>query len=394
MANKTQTAANQMGFADPSAAATSYAKLTPDLSTRSNATDASPSFGTAGYDGGGNAPFNTNAVYIDRGAAFGGPGFGPSFNIQQGGQLGFHNRSVSMDGATPLPLHCAHVFVLQMPRFWDRFPATQRAYKAMIELNATTIDGIDMNYTMDFGDVEIGHDGQMASMPLLTKRAAVNPSVALNEVGGNIFWNLNYTWLKHISHPDTTASLLASLYGDNLEQWVWSTFSATWLVVQPDPTGLYNRIVDAHVITNIIPDATGPFGIKRQIGAAEVAKRTVNYKGVWTHNEHTRELGRLVMKAINAHRPNLDYALTWDGVKANISDKGHQRFMGRSKQDGLMSVLGENSPIQLVNNYLSSDEGIEAVNETIASVQSPENGYILSGHATAPVTVEATTQDN
>ncbi len=361
----------------------SYGEDTPDT-TRIPSQDGSPSFGAAAVAGTGNTIFNLNSVFNDKGSAFGGPGFGPSFNIQQGGQLGFHNRSVSMDGATPLPLHCAHVFVLQMPRFWDRFPGTQRAYKAMIELNATSIDGIDMAYTLDAQDVEIGHDGQMASMPTLTKRTAVSPSVTLNEVGGNVFWNLNLMWLKHISHPDTTASLLASLYGDNLEQWVWSTFTATWLIVQPDPTGLYNRIVDAHVITNIFPNETGAFGIKRQIGAADLAKRTVSYKGVWTHNEHTRELGRLVMKAINAHRPNLDYALTWDGVHNGIGDKGHQAFLARSKADGIMSVKGEKSPVQVANDWLSSNYGQEAVQETLASVsQASGDSFANVSHASS-----------
>ena len=98
-----------------------------------------------------------------------------------------------------------------MPRFWDRFPAAQRAYKAMIELNATSIDGIDLNYTLEGDEVDVGHDGQKATMPTTSKRAAVSPSVQVNEIGGNVFWNLNYMWIKHIAHPDTCSSLLASM---------------------------------------------------------------------------------------------------------------------------------------------------------------------------------------
>lgn len=285
----------------------------------------------------GNVSYNVDAVSYNVGAAYGGPRFGHSFNTQQGAQLGIANRPVAMDGGTPLPLNCALVFVLQMPRMWDRFPVTQQQYKSMIEMNASSIDGIDLNYQMEFGDVENGHDGQMASMPLMTKRSPVTPSVTLNDTGGNMFWNMNYMWMKHMAHPDTCASLLSALYGDAMEAWVWSTFSMTWLVVQPDPSGLPNRIVDAAVITNMIPQETGNLGMKRAIGQAEIAKRTVSYKGVITHSESTRELGRLTMQATQIHKPNLDLALTYDGVRANINYMGHQAWMRQAAADGLTS---------------------------------------------------------
>lgn len=300
--------------------------------------------------------YTTNAILLPGSAgAFGGPRFATTANMQKGGQLGIGPRVVTMDGGTPLALNCAHVYVLQMPKFWDRFPAAQQMYKSYIELNAKSIDGIDLNYTLEFGDVEIGHDGQTASMPLKTKRAAVSPSVTLNEGQGNTFWNLNYMWLKHISHPDTCASLLSAMYEEDLEQWVWSTFSMTWLVIQPDPTGLPSRMVDAAVITNIIPTETGNLGIKRQIGSAEVATRTVSYRGIITHNESTRELGRLMIETIGAHRPNLDYALTWDGVRANISKFGHQGWMETAISDGLLAGDGssmeksQNNRVNIVN---------------------------------------------
>lgn len=301
----------------------------------------------------GNVPFNTDAVLRNgAGGAIGAPRFSNILNIQQGGQLGFGPRVVSMDGGTPLVLNACHVYVLQMPRFWDRLPMTQRQYKSMIELNAVTIDNIDLNYQLDFGDVEAGQDGQMASMPLKTKRAPVSPSVTMNDIGGNVFWNLNYLWLKHINHPDTNCSLLSALYDeDQVPDWVWSTFTMTWLVIQPDPLGLPNRMVEASVITNIIPTETGTLGMKRQIAAAEIAKRTVSYKGQITHSESTRELGRLIMQSVNAHKPNLDYAITWDGTRSILNNYGHQGWMNVARADGLMR--GTNL-VQDANNAMSS----------------------------------------
>lgn len=331
----------------------------------------------------GNIPYNTDGVLLNGSASsFGGPRFGISGNMQQGGQLGIGPRIVAMDGGTPLALNCCHVYVLQMPRFWDRFPATQQMYKSYIELNANSIDGIDLNYTLDFDDgIQVGHDGQNTSMPLKTKRAGVSPSVSLNDGLGNTFWNLNYLWLKHISHPDTCSSLLSAMYEEELEQWVWSTFTMTWLVIQPDPSGLPSRMVEASVITNIMPTETGNLGMKRAIGSAELAKRTVGYKGIITHNESTRELGRLVMSSIGAHKPNLDYALTWDGTRANISTMGHYGWMNRAASDGLTSGLNLVAQGNAAANASSVTDipGSlnEAINDIVGDTQRSLSGTIM-----------------
>lgn len=294
--------------------------------------------------------YNVDSLVFNNSGLYGNPRFTAVGNIQKGGQLGLGPRVVQMDGATPLPLNCAHVFVLQQPRMWDRFPKIQQAYKSLIELHAKSIDGIDIGYVEEFDDTQIGHDGQSASMPLQTKRNPVNPSVTVDDICGNLYWNLNYLWLKHINHPDTCASLLSALYGDSMEQWVWSTFSSSWIAIQPDPTGLGNRLVEAVVLTNIIPSETGNLGIKRTIGNTELAKRTISYKAVITHNDNTRELGRLIMNSINAHKPNLDYALTWNGVSANIMDYGAQGWMEEATNNGMVQ--------EALNDYgITSDGG-------------------------------------
>lgn len=280
--------------------------------------------------------YNVDSLLLNNNGIFGNPRFANVGNLQQGGQLGPGNRVIQMDGATPLVLNCAHVFVLQMPRFWDRFPRLQQNYKSAIELHAKSIDGIDIGYTEEFDDTQIGHDGQSASMPLHTKRNPVNPSVTVDDNYGNLFWNMNYLWLKHMNHPDTCASLLSALYGDAMEPWVWSTFSSSWIAIQPDPTGLGNRLVEACVLTNVIPTETGNLGMKRTIGSSEIAKRTISYKAVMTHNDNTRELGRLIMQAINAHKPNWDYALTYSGVAGNITDYGTQGLINESISRGMI----------------------------------------------------------
>src|SRR5574344_2858757 len=142
---------------------------------------------------------------------FGGPSCGNVGNIQQGGQIGLGPRIMQMDGGTPLPFNAATIVMLQPPTMWDSFPELQSALKALFELHARGVDGIDFGYTEEFSDVLVGHDGQSASMPTVTKRTAVSPSFTWDEIYGNLVWNIHKLWLTHINHPDTTCSLLSSI---------------------------------------------------------------------------------------------------------------------------------------------------------------------------------------
>ena len=54
-------------------------------------------------------------------------------------------------------------------------------------------------------------------------------------------------------------------------------------------------------------------GFKRTPGTAEVPDRTVTFKGVVSHNDNTRELGKIVMATLQMHRPDYQRALTYSG---------------------------------------------------------------------------------
>lgn len=328
---------------------------------------------TSGFGASQASSRNIDALVYNTNGQFGNPRFTNVGNIQRGGQLGLGPRVTQMDGATPLPLNCAHVFVLTQPTMFDPLPAVQQAYKSIIELHAKSIDGIDIGYVEEFDDTQIGHDGQSASMPLQTKRNPINPSVTADDIHGNLFWNLNYLWLKSINHPDTSTSLLSAMYGDQMPQWVWSTFTSTWIAIQPDPSGLGNRLVDAVVLTNVIPSETGNLGIKRTVGSSELAKRTVSYKAVLTHNENTRELGRLIMNSVGAHKPNLDYALTYQGVNPNINTFGHQGWMAEAASD--TGMLNQTNQFGAEVNEAMNDFGITS--DTAGGIRSMGNTAMI-----------------
>ena len=253
-------------------------------------------------------------------------------NIQEGGQLGAGPRILQLDAATPLIFNPAIIVLLSAPTMWSNNAVAKKTLKALFELHAKSVSGIGFGYTLNFAESLVGHDGQNMSMPTNSQRTAVNPSFTWVEGPGQIVWNLHYKWITDIQHPDTQVSRLsATLNANTIPAWLLSTVSASFMAIQPDPTGLPDRIIDAAVYTGVIPTETGDNGMKRDINSAEAPERTISYRAIVQHNDNTRELGRIVMQSLNAHKPDFQRATTYSGIESSISDLG----MSKEVEDAL-----------------------------------------------------------
>lgn len=287
--------------------------------------------------------------------SLGGVRFGMTGDLQKGGQNGVGSRVMSVDGATPQPFPPAVVVVIHEPTMWDgRYNILQMQHKSLWEQHAKNITGIGVGYTMDSHDLPYGHDGQQYSMPTKNKRNAVSPSIEMDEILGNLAWNMHALYLRHICHPDTCASVLSAIDENGVPPWVWSTFTFSICVIQPDATSLYNRILDAWVITNMWPSETGDIDTKKTIGDTSVPQRTFPHKGVVTHNENTRELGRLIFAAMNYHKVNYDYALTYQGLNGRLTGMGIEGTVAEALRDFGLLGGGVGDVINKSGNDLAS----------------------------------------
>lgn len=272
------------------------------------------------------------ALLFNKASELGAVQFGNIANIQEGAQVGVGPRTLQIDAATPLIFNPAIIVMLTAPTMWDAYPTAKNILKALFEMHAKSVSGLSFGYTLNFADTPNGHDGQVLSMPTNSQRTQVSPNFTWPEVYGNIVWNLHYKWIMDIQHPDTQVSHLASnLADENMPAWLLSTISASFIAIQPDPTGVPDRIIDASVYTAVMPTETGDLGIKREINSAEHHDRSITYKALVQHNDNTRELGRIVLKAMNAHKPNFQKASTFTGVESSLAGTG----LDKEVQDAL-----------------------------------------------------------
>lgn len=265
-------------------------------------------------------------------------------DVGNSGQMngGAGPRIMNLDGATPQIFPPAIIIMLQTPLMWKTVPdiATGqqnplgRMLKNLWECHLQECTGIDVNLTLKYEESLVGQDGQQVSTPTNSQRAPISPSPTWVELYGNIVWNLHARWIMDINHPDTQNSYLSAIkalmagqegsddYLQELPPWVFSTFSCSFMWIQPDPYGTYDRILDAGLVTAAFPTETGNMGVQKVTNTHQQMTRNIAYRGLLQHNDNTKEVGALIMKACNFHRPNLQRATTLATMDGSLIQSG------------------------------------------------------------------------
>jgi len=248
-------------------------------------------------------------------------------NIITGGQLGFGNNLPNIDAATPLVLRPIVPIITHAPTMFQYLPGMTDILKALLENHARSIDGIDLQYTIDPGATPAGQDGQELNVPTNAKRAQVNPQFTLPEINGNLVWNFFRLWMRLMKDPDTQAASLAGVIPGSqiLRPHVLSMFTMDMLFIQYDTTLRPENIIDGYFITSMWPNDTGVAGFKKQIAQSDVVERTIPFHGVLQHNDNTRAVAQQIASLLRLH--TIDYNFSTPiatQVESNILEAGLQ----------------------------------------------------------------------
>ena len=230
-------------------------------------------------------------------------GTGLITDLEIAGQLGYGIKPGALDGATPLVLPPAIIYVTQTPAMWsvsDEGQVLARVVKSMFETHARSVTGIEIGYTLESGQGTVGHDGQQMDAPTVSKRAAVNPSITYGEITGNLVFRVHQTWIWDMADPDTQISL-ARIPEAQMMPFTMSTYALSFIALQFDQTYTANRLLGAIYVTNVYPQGTGDFGIKREIGTANVQERPITYTGLAIENEYIFNLGKSIAADLGLH---------------------------------------------------------------------------------------------
>lgn len=219
-----------------------------------------------------------------------------------GGSNSITTNLQSIDAITPVVFNPVQIFVVHLPTMFDGIKGFNNTLKTIYETHLRNFTGIDVEYTLSTEEMPIGNDGQSVKGPSRTNRNAISPSMVMDEVNGNLIWNMHRFWIQQCQHPDTNSSysdLVAS--GLEVPPHVFSSFTMSLCAIQYDATMLPDNIIDATFISLMVPTGTGPLGMQKQINTNQRMERTIPFTGYLSHNDTTRELGYRIADQNQVH---------------------------------------------------------------------------------------------
>lgn len=261
----------------------------------------------------------------------------PMADITYGGQHGWTPNPaewVSNQSYVSRPLFC---LLLEAPRFFQLLPNPNtwvQSLKALVELHAKSIDGLNAGLTVETDERLVGGAGEMQDEVTNVTRLRTEPKFSFTEKAGAPFQTLFETWITYgLMDPNTKYPLYNTLTGnkptDGLPDW----YTMTCIFIQLDSIGI--NVFRSWLVTNMFPKSTGDItGKKDKSSANEILDLDIDFTGIAQYGVGVNQLAQNLLKSINfvGANPNLrpaflqnieaDVSAASYGFNKNITDLG------------------------------------------------------------------------
>ena len=259
-------------------------------------------------------------------------------DITQGGNWGFLPRIGGLDNDKNIhtwmynqPYHRRDLIaiVLETPKGFDYLPNPtmwHQAVKALFEVHAKTIDGLDSSLTVDSTETESGLSGGKMKSPSNVTRAESNVTLGgIQEAYGIPFEILLDIWIRYfIMDPDNKAPLITTLpNADKITVYDPTYWTCSVVFIEPDV--LLRKATHGWLTVNLYP-ANNPeiVGKKDKTTGRELKELSIEMGGmsVPPTNRRVMDLSNRVLTNIKLYNTTPDeIMLPVVDVAANLKAK-------------------------------------------------------------------------
>lgn len=194
--------------------------------------------------------------------------------------------------------------LLEYPKFFDSMPDSERwirTLKALVEVHAKSIDGLQATLTVDTADHPFGGAGEMQDEVVNVTRARSNPSFTWIEKYGYPIQTFFTNWIIYgLMDPETKYAGVGTLAdaskrpADMLADW----YSMSMLFIEPDPT--HRKVVKSWVVSNMFPKSAGDNIGKRDLTSPlETIEMSIEFTGISQHNLGSNMFAQTILDSIN-----------------------------------------------------------------------------------------------
>ncbi len=238
---------------------------------------------------------------LQSGTAFSAGKNAPMVDLQYGGQMGYSPALaewVSNQAYIRRNLICLLVEaplgfqLLNDPDYWVG------TLRALVELHAMSIDGLNATLTVDINSTPVGGGGQMQDDYTDVKEEQTKVVFRWNEKYGMPVSTFMRGWITNlIMDPNTKYPNIATLSNKPTDM-LADQYAATMIFIEPDPT--HTKVEKAWLVTNMFPTSSGEItGKKDQTTANEPASYDITFTGIAQYSLGVDAFAQTLLSGIN-----------------------------------------------------------------------------------------------
>ena len=171
--------------------------------------------------------------------------------------------------------------------------------KALFELHARSIDGMNAGLKVDVEEHPVGGAGEQQQEVVNVTRERSQPKFTFIEKYGRPIQTLLEYWIRYgLMDPETKYALLGTMGKSEVKDLLADWYSATCLFMQPDP--MHKKIDKAWITTNMFPLANGDITGKRDLTASqEMLTLDIEFSGISQYGLGVNQFAQTILDQIN-----------------------------------------------------------------------------------------------
>lgn len=260
----------------------------------------------------------------------------PMSNLELGGQGGWApnlTEWVNNQAYVSRPLIC---IMLEAPKMFSVMPDSYKwiaSLKALFELHAKSIEGMNASLKPEFDTHDVGGAGEKQHEVVDMKREASVPKFTFVEKYGRPIQTLLNYWMRYgMMDAEAKYALLGTLGNPNIKDLLADWYTATCLFIVPDP--LHKTVDKAWITTNMMPQGEGDVTAKRDLSTGqEILTLDIEFTGLSQYGLGVNKFAQTILDQIST---------------TNADPSMRASFIDRVSADVLAAANGYRNDLQKV----------------------------------------------
>lgn len=253
-----------------------------------------------------------------------------ALDLEYGGQFGWspsYKEWVSNAAYVSTPLIC---LLVEAPEIFRYFPNPEKwvgALKALFELHAKSIDGLNATLNVDVDSHPFGGAGEIQEEVTNVTRERSSLRIDVVEKYGRPIQRMLDYWIRYGLKDPETKYALANTLTNSPDDILPDRYSATLLCITPD--AMHKRVDKAWLLTNVFPKGTGEITSKRDLtSGGEILNLSIEFTSIAQTGVGVERFAQEILDSINIKGADPHFRASFvDSISGDVEavDKGYKQ---------------------------------------------------------------------